>query len=192
MNLNLATILAASALAAIVSLAPAQTPEPSLADKTLVVWVAPANLTQRGGSALTIDDGRDQFDGIVFGELAAAKWMAGSDMFSRTQKEQNDFPAETADAKTFVQIAIVYQGRQVTAYRNGQQYSQHTMATGPQAFGPQSIVMIGKRHRRQADKAHFGGAIDDAHLRSGADPRTDRGAEAQCGVAAEAVGLVVF
>ncbi len=28
-----------------------------LADKTLVAWVAPANLTQGGGSALTLDDG---------------------------------------------------------------------------------------------------------------------------------------
>jgi hypothetical protein len=29
-----------------------------LRDKTLVVWAAPANLTQRGGSVLTIDDGQ--------------------------------------------------------------------------------------------------------------------------------------
>ena len=164
MKLNIATILAASALAAIVSSAPAQTPEPPLADKTLVVWVAPANLTQRGGSALTIDDGHDRFDGIVFGELTAAKWMAGSDMFARTQKDQASFPAETVDAKTFVQIAMVYQGRQVTAYRNGRQYSQHTIASEPQEFGPRSIVMIGKRHRRQGDKAHFAGAIDDARI----------------------------
>ena len=61
-----AFLLAASAL---VASALAQTPQPPLADKTLVVWVAPANLTQRGGSALTIDDGRDNFDAIVFGEL---------------------------------------------------------------------------------------------------------------------------
>jgi hypothetical protein len=36
-------------------------------DKTLVSWVCLANLTQQGGSALTIQRG-DQFDGIVFGE----------------------------------------------------------------------------------------------------------------------------
>jgi hypothetical protein len=36
-------------------------------DKTLVVWTAPANLQQRGGSALTIDDLNSHFDGIVFG-----------------------------------------------------------------------------------------------------------------------------
>jgi hypothetical protein len=109
--------------------------------------------------------GRDRFDGIVFGELAAAKWMAGSDMFSRTQKDQSRISQETTDARTFVQIAMVYQGRQITAYRNGQQYSQHTIAGEPQEFGPQSsIVMIGKRHRRQGDNAHFAGAIDDARI----------------------------
>ena len=57
-------------------------------DKTLVVWTAPANLTQRGGSALTIDDMEGNFDGIVFGELAAGKWMAGSDHYRRSEKEQ--------------------------------------------------------------------------------------------------------
>ena len=163
MRLNTA-ILITSAIAAIGCPVLAQAPGSALVDKTLVVWVAPANVTQRGGSALTIDDGRDRFDGIVFGELAAAKWMAGSDMFYRTQKDQAKFPAETADTKTFVQIAIVYKGRQITVYRNGQQYSQHTMAGEPQEFGPQSIVMIGKRHRRQGDNAHFAGAIDDARI----------------------------
>ena len=58
----------------------AQAVDPELVDKTLVVWVAPANLAQRGGSALTIEDAGDHFDGVVFSELAAGKWMAGSDM----------------------------------------------------------------------------------------------------------------
>ena len=138
--------------------------DPVLSDKTLVVWVAPANLTQRGGSALTITDASDRFDGMVFGELAGAKWMAGSEMFSRTQKEQGSFPTETADAKTFVQIAMVYQGRQVTAYRDGRLYSQHTMAGEPLEFGAQCFAMIGKRHRRQGDQSHFAGAIDDARI----------------------------
>ena len=47
-----------------------------LKDKTLVVWAAPANLTQRAGSALTIDDEQSHFDGIVFGEITPRKWMA--------------------------------------------------------------------------------------------------------------------
>ncbi len=142
----------------------AQTPEPALRDKTLVVWVAPANLTQHGGGALTLDDGRDRFDGIVFGEIAPAKWMAGSDMFSRTARDQSGFPEETANAKTFVQMALVYEGQKLLTYREGRLYSQHTHNSKPQEFGPQSLVLIGKRHRRQGDNAHFAGAIDDARI----------------------------
>jgi beta-fructofuranosidase len=75
-------------------------------DKTLVSWVALANTSQQGGSALTIQRG-DQFDGIVFGEKVPGKWMAGSDFYSRTQRDRQ---ANPADSKTFVQIAIVYKG----------------------------------------------------------------------------------
>ena len=57
-----------------------------LKDKTLVVWVAPANLTQQGGSVLTIEDDQSHFDGIFFGEIAPAKWMPGSDFHRRTLK----------------------------------------------------------------------------------------------------------
>jgi hypothetical protein len=49
-----------------------------LRDKTLVAWVVPANLTQRGGSVLTIEKPGGVFDGIVLGEIAPAKWMPGS------------------------------------------------------------------------------------------------------------------
>jgi len=75
-------------------------------DKTLVVWAAPVNLTQKGGSALTIDDGEAHFDGIIFGELTPKKWILGGDNWRRTAREQGQWPEETADAKTFTQIAI--------------------------------------------------------------------------------------
>ncbi len=135
-----------------------------LEDKTLVAWVAPANLTQRGGSVLTIDDQRGHFDGIVFGEIASARWMAGSDFYNRTQKDQAAFPVETADARTFVQIAMVYKGTQVTTYRNGVVYSQHAMANAPQSFGTRSAIVIGRRHIQQGGTEHFAGAIDDARI----------------------------
>ena len=63
-----------------------------LNDKTLIAWVSPANLTQRGGSVLTIEKPGAVFDAIVFGELAPATWMPGSDGFRRTQREQVRFP----------------------------------------------------------------------------------------------------
>ena len=134
-----------------------------LKDKTLVVWVSPANLTQRGGSALTIDNDRGGFDGIVFGELAPGKWMAGSDGFARTERNQDAFPAEIAEAGTFVQMAMVYRGAQVTAFRNGVVYSQHAIGV-PESFGGRSVVVIGRRHLTQNGNDHFGGVIDDARI----------------------------
>ena len=94
---------------------------------------------------LTLDDQQSHFDGIVFGELAAAKWMAGSDFFSRTQKDQANNPVETADSNTLVQVAIVYQGKQVTVYRNGKQYARHAIAQ-PQAFGPDCVAVVGLKN----------------------------------------------
>lgn len=138
--------------------------EAVLRDKTLVVWAAPANLTQQGGSALTIEDGREHFDAIVFGELAAGKWMAGSDFFKRSLKEQARVPVEVAGGDTFVQIAIAYAGPLVTVYRNGAVYAQHRMAEGAQEFGVGARCTIGKRHRKQSGPEHFAGAIDEARI----------------------------
>ena len=134
-----------------------------LKDKTLSVWAVPANLTQRGGSALTIDDRKAHFDGIVFGELSIGKWMAGSDFYRRTQREQNAWPTETADANSLVQIAIVYRGTEVTLYRNGKEQSRYRISE-PQEFGKDSVIIIGLRHLEAGDGACFAGAIDDARL----------------------------
>jgi len=132
-------------------------------DKTLVVWTAPANLTQRGGSALTIDDMKGHFDGIVFGEIAKAKWMAGSDNFQRTEREQQEYRKEAAGKNTFVQIAIVYKGKDVTIYRKGKTYASYRIEDG-QEFGPGSIVMFGQRHVGEIDSDHYQGKIDDARI----------------------------
>ena len=61
--------------------------EVPLTDKTLVVWAAPANLTQSGGTALTVNDTTiDRFDGIVFAELEPQVWMPGSNGFSSDEQ----------------------------------------------------------------------------------------------------------
>lgn len=133
-----------------------------LKDKTLVAWVSPANLTQRGGSVLTLDDRNSHFDGIVFGEIAHARWMAGSDFYRRTAKEQEAWPAETANPATIVQVAIVYRDREIIAYRNGQEYSRHTIDY-PQAFGPGSVVVIGPRHLEGWTDC-FAGAVEDVRI----------------------------
>ncbi|NQU20319.1 MAG: GH32 C-terminal domain-containing protein [Candidatus Nealsonbacteria bacterium] len=135
-----------------------------IADKTLVAWVAPANLTQRGGSVLTIERAGDAFDAIVLGELAAGKWMAGSNGLARTEKQQQDWPAETADADTLVQIAVVYKGKQVTIYRNGNKYADYT-AKGSERFGSDSFALLGLRHvAAMPEGRFFTGSIDDARI----------------------------
>jgi beta-fructofuranosidase len=138
-----------------------------LRDKTLVVWAAPDGLGQRGGSALTLDDGQGHFDGLVFGELSPGKWMAGSDFYSRTWKDQAAWPAETAGPGTFVQIAAVYQGRQVRVYRDGELYSEHTMPGTPLEFGPHPVVLLGRRHLDVTEPRNsFTGRIQDARIYS--------------------------
>jgi beta-fructofuranosidase len=136
-----------------------------LRDKTLVAWVAPATLDERGGSALTLDDAQSHFDGIVFGEIAPKRWMAGSDFYHRTEKDQQNRTEESAGAAAFVQIAIAYQGRQVTIYRNGELYANYMMPAAPQEFGSNSVVMFGRRHLEAQDKERsFAGRIRDARI----------------------------
>jgi hypothetical protein len=112
----------------------------AITDKTMVVWAAPANLSQRGGSAITVDMANpDAFDAIVFGELTPRKWMAGSTLGKRTQRNQDACAAEPAGSDEFVQMAIVYQGRHVTIYRNRQKYASYEMPENPQTFDKTAI-----------------------------------------------------
>jgi len=133
-------------------------------DKTLVVWTAPANLSQKAGGALTIENPGGVFDSIVFGELHAKKWMPGSNVWSRTEKGQADWPAETADAKTLVQIAIVYRGKQVTIYRNTKKYAEYTMKPNPMTFSTGSVVLMGIRHLDAGHPRYYAGSIEDARI----------------------------
>ncbi len=145
--------------------ASAQPATPALHDKTLVAWISPADLAQRGGSVLTIEDGQAHFDGIIFGELASAKWMAGSDYYRRTSKAQDEWPTEIVELATFVQIAITYRDREVWIYRNGRDYAHYTMSEPPQGFGPAALVVFGRRHLDAADSEHsFTGRIRDARI----------------------------
>jgi len=135
-----------------------------LGDKTLVSWVSPANLEQRGGSALTLEDSGNRFDGIVFGEVNAGRWMAGSDTLARTERDQGASAAESATPGERVQLAIAYERKRVTIYRNGTVYARYLMPGGPHEFSQRCVVLMGKRHRNQGDASFFGGAIDDARI----------------------------
>jgi len=135
-----------------------------LTDKTLVVWASPANLTQAGGTALTVNDTTiDRFDGVIFAEIEPQVWMPGSNGFSRTNKEQADWPKETVGPDEFVQMAIVYQGQQITMYRNGELYAEYTASGKPYAFGTSTAILFGQRHLVKNVDCFFG-RIRDARV----------------------------
>ena len=131
--------------------------------KTLVAWVSPAYLSQQGGSVLTIQSG-DRFDAIVFGERARGRWMAGSNFFRRTQADQTGYPAETADARTMVQMAIVYDGEDVRIYRNGEPYATYPTKNIDLLGIDNHIAVFGLRHIGAGSGAPFAGAIEDARI----------------------------
>jgi len=137
--------------------------EKPVADKTLVAWVAPANLDQQGGSALTIQSG-DRFDAIVLGERARRKWMAGSDFFRRTQNDQSANAAETAGPGSLVQVAIVYEGDDVRILRNGEPYAAYKTQNVDLVSVENHIVVFGLRHVGAGTGTPLAGAIDDARI----------------------------
>ncbi len=97
-------------------------------DKTLVSWVTTSDRSLAGGSVLTVQE-EDKFDGIVFAELAPARWMAGSNFYRRTNKNQRNYAEEEADAATIVQLAMVYKGDRILLYRNGELYASQKRKT---------------------------------------------------------------
>jgi len=132
-------------------------------DKTLVAWVKLGNLDQRGGSALTLENRATEFDAIVFGEIEPRKWMAGSEFFHRTDRPQKHY-AEEQQTGRFIQIAIVYHGRQVEMFRDGKPYAHYTMNNHPAAFTSRSRVLFGLRHLEIVGADCLVGSIDDARV----------------------------
>lgn len=140
-----------------------ESPAEERVGKTLVVWAAPTNLSQRGGSALTIQSG-DRFDGIVLGERLSRKWMPGSNNFDRTAVNQLDWPSETADSDTLVQIAIVYKPERIELYRNGQPYADYPAENIDLLSVDNHIAVFGLRHVGAGSGTNFNGSIEDARI----------------------------
>lgn len=131
-------------------------------EKTLVAWVTLADRNVGAGSVLTVQRG-DQFDGIVFAELAARKWMAGSNFFRRTQKAQGDYPAETAGGDALLQMAIVYEADRITLYRNGERYASYPAKNIDLLGHDDTFVVFGLRHVGN-NRGRIAGKIDDARI----------------------------
>ncbi|MCP4644016.1 MAG: hypothetical protein GY851_26475 [bacterium] len=132
-------------------------------DKTLVAWATLDNTTQRGGSVLTIQSGTT-FDAIVFGERKTGAWMAGSNGFTRTEKTQDGSPAETADSNTQVQMAIVYEGKEIRIYRNGDLYASYEAANIDLLTAKDAMAVFGLRHVGAGPGQRISGSIEDARI----------------------------
>jgi sucrose-6-phosphate hydrolase SacC (GH32 family) len=140
-----------------------QQPTFTLGDKTFVVWLTLDDLEQRGGSALTIENSAEEFDGLVFGELAPGKWMPGSDYFRRTERDQAAWPIETASPTEVIQMAFVYQGREVIQYRNGREIARQRVGEPKTFQGGDAFVLLGLRHMGNFN-GFLKGTIDDARI----------------------------
>ena len=99
-----------------------------LEEKTLEVWVQLADLQQRGGAAVAVQNlAGDRFDAIVFGEQHPGRWLAGSDFFRRTQAFGG--PEEALADRQPVQLVVSWQADgTVTAYSQGEVYGQSYVA----------------------------------------------------------------
>lgn len=136
-----------------------------IADKTLVAWARPANVTQRGGSVLTLERS-DSFDAIVFGELKPGAWMGGSEMFRRTQQDQAVYPSEERPGRGFIRMAAVYRGGHITLYRDDAVAADYDAPGESVSFGSGTQALIGLRHRARQGQSdsYFAGEVDEARL----------------------------
>ena len=142
--------------------------EKSLREKTLEVWVAPANLEQGGGGVLTVEsqDGA-VFDAIVFAEKESRKWMAGSDLFRRGKNLKA--ADESAKPGELVHLALVYRAdNSIALFRNGVAYGAAWGPSGEgkelQTFAAKSArVLLGQRHTSGVN-AFFAGEIEEARI----------------------------
>lgn len=135
-----------------------------LREKTLEVWVALDRLDQKGGGALTVQTpDSENFDSIVFAEREAARWIAGSDFFRRTQDVGG--PAETAKPGELIHLAVVYgTDHSITLYRNGAPYGKSYQHGTLQPFAAGSArVVLGKRHLAEGVTS-LAGEIEEARL----------------------------
>jgi len=144
-----------------------------IGDKTLVSWVRLNNLDlpADGGSVLTLEkNGGNQFDGIVYAERQAKRWMAGSDNWSRTQDVSGPGAIdESLTAPDLIQMAIVYSGNSIALYRNGAPYGNPYLVGATESFSQAETpdVIFGWRHTGGGGQS-ISVSIEDARVYSGA------------------------
>ena len=135
-----------------------------LINKTLVVWTLPENLVQQGAGVLTLQEG-GTFDSIVMGEVSPSKWMAGSEFFRRTQREQSAVLPETlttSNQAEMIRLAAVYDEESVTIYRNRKLLTRYPIDRLAE-FGSRSELVAGLRWSSGLH-GPYAGVIDEIRL----------------------------
>ena len=149
---------------------------PQIVDHTLVSWATMQSLAPpNAGSILTIDRAGDHFDGIVFGERSANRWMAGSSFFDRSGTPGDFAGAGAVEGTTgqVIQMAISYDDQDnvpggnmtVTGYRNGVNIGSYVSGNGSSWNTGDAEILFGIRH------GNIGGGpggidalIEEAHI----------------------------
>jgi len=134
------------------------------ADKTLVCWVTLDSLDHRGGGCLSVETVDRRFDGIVFGELRPSTWMAGSDHYRRTLKDQSKWAAET-ETNRILRLAIVYCGNRVTLYRDDAVFATYETKERPLDLADCTLAVFGRRETNAEPRDNtFIGRVYDARV----------------------------
>ena len=90
--------------------------------------------------------------------------MAGSDFFRRTQADQHASPAEKADGKALIQMAIVYKGNRISIFRNGEPYASYDADNIDLLTFKDNMAVFGLRHEGAGSGQTLRGSIDDARI----------------------------
>lgn len=139
-------------------------PKP-ITEKTLEVWVSVDDLQQRGGGVLTIQTPNGVvFDSIVYAERDSRQWLAGSNVFARTEPFGGE--PENAQEGEPIHVAIVYSADgTITGYRNGKPYGKSYRKGTPVTYqADDAILSFGVRHLPAGGNRLFRGRIDSASL----------------------------
>jgi hypothetical protein len=141
---------------------PLQTP---MRAKTLEIWVSLTTLDQSGGGIITVQDlDGNLFDAIVFAEKDPRQWLAGSNVFSRTQTVNGPQESEATQRPVHVAITWAADGT-IRIYRDGQLYGQPYQSTGPVAFDSGKCqVLLGLRHGDPTGNRLLSGSIHRARI----------------------------
>ncbi|MCX6226403.1 MAG: hypothetical protein NTV01_16920, partial [Bacteroidia bacterium] len=79
------------------------------------------------------------------------------------EENQKSYPEETAGPETFIQIAIIYKGNNISILHNGKPYASYEIKQ-QQVFNKNSLILFGKRHQEMQGNGYLHGKIADARI----------------------------